>query len=108
MKYDITALGDILIDFSPMGEDEAGDPVFVRKAGGAPLNLLATVAKFGGKAAFIGKVGEDMFGRYLAQVLRDNGIGFYCYKFDLIFYRPHYDRATWYCADGERRRGEKM
>lgn len=74
MKYDITALGDILIDFSPMGVDEAGDPVFVRKAGGAPLNLLATVAKFGGKAAFIGKVGEDMFGRYLAQVLRDNGI----------------------------------
>lgn len=74
MKYDITALGDILIDFSPMGVDEAGDPVFVRKAGGAPLNLLATVAKFGGKAAFIGKVGEDMFGRYLSQVLRDNGI----------------------------------
>ena len=55
MTYDITALGDILIDFSPMGVDEAGDPVFVRKAGGAPLNLLATVAKFGGKAAFIGK-----------------------------------------------------
>lgn len=74
MKYDITALGDILIDFSPMGVDDAGDPVFVRKAGGAPLNLLATVAKFGGKTAFIGKVGEDMFGRYLAQVLRDNGI----------------------------------
>lgn len=74
MTYDITALGDILIDFSPMGVDEAGDPVFVRKAGGAPLNLLATVAKFGGKTAFIGKVGEDMFGRYLAQVLRDNGI----------------------------------
>lgn len=74
MKYDVTALGDILIDFSPLGVDEAGDPVFVRKAGGAPLNLLATVAKFGGKTAFIGKVGEDMFGRYLAQVLRDNGI----------------------------------
>ena len=74
MKYDITALGDILIDFSPMGVDDAGDPVFVRKAGGAPLNLLATVAKFGGIAAFIGIVGEDMFGRYLVQVLRDNGI----------------------------------
>ena len=67
MKYDITALGDILIDFSPMGVDEAGDPVFVRKAGGAPLNLLATVAKFGGRAAFIGKVGEDMFGPELGH-----------------------------------------
>ena len=74
MKYDITALGDILIDFSPMGVDEAGDPVFVRKAGGAPLNLLATVAKFGRKAAFIGKVGNDFLGRHLKQVVEAAGI----------------------------------
>lgn len=72
--YDVTALGEILIDFVPDGTDENGDPRFARKAGGAPLNVLATVAKFGGSTAFIGKVGADMFGRHLAQTLDQYGI----------------------------------
>ncbi len=72
--YDVTALGEILIDFVPDGTDADGDPRFVRKAGGAPLNVLATVAKFGGSTAFIGKVGADMFGRHLARVLEQYGI----------------------------------
>ena len=63
MRYDITALGEILIDFTPSGSDAAGDLIFARKAGGAPVNLLATVSKFGGKTAFIGNVGDDMFGK---------------------------------------------
>ncbi len=69
--YDITALGEILIDFAPAGKDSDGDFKFVRKAGGAPLNLLATVAKSGGKAAFIGKVGHDMFGVFLRETLKN-------------------------------------
>ena len=44
MKYDITALGEILIDFTPSGSDAAGDLIFARKAGGAPVNLLVTVS----------------------------------------------------------------
>lgn len=74
MKYDITALGEILIDFAPVGKDGAGDPIFARKAGGAPLNLLATVAKFGGKAAFMGKVGKDMFGDFLRETVKNAAI----------------------------------
>lgn len=74
MKYDITALGEILIDFAPVGKDSFGDTVFARKAGGAPLNLLATVSKYGGKAAFIGKVGKDMFGDFLHKTLTECGI----------------------------------
>lgn len=70
MTYDITALGEILIDFTPSGKDSAGDLIFARKAGGAPVNLLATAAHFGGKTAFIGKVGEDMFGSFLRSVLK--------------------------------------
>ena len=73
MKYDIVALGEILIDFAPAGRDDAGDLMFIRKAGGAPLNLLATVAKYGGKTAFIGKVGADMFGDFLKTTL--DGVG---------------------------------
>lgn len=74
MKYDISAIGEILIDFAPAGKDDAGDAAFVRKAGGAPLNMLATVSKFGGKTAFIGKVGKDMFGEFLAQTLDSAGV----------------------------------
>ena len=45
--YDIVALGEILIDFIPDSFDDAGDLRFVRKAGGAPFNCLATAAKAG-------------------------------------------------------------
>lgn len=74
MKYDISALGEILIDFTPSGKDRTGDAIFARKAGGAPLNLLATVSKYGGRSAFIGKVGDDMFGRFLRDCLADCNI----------------------------------
>lgn len=74
MQYDITALGEILIDFTPIGQDDAGDLMLARKAGGAPVNVLATVAKFGGKAAFIGKVGDDILGKFLRRTLLEYGI----------------------------------
>lgn len=74
MKYDICALGEILIDMSPAGNDGAGDPQFAAKAGGAPLNLLATASKFGMKTAFIGKVGDDVFGRQLKERVHACGI----------------------------------
>ena len=74
MQYDITALGEVLIDFIPGGFDEKGDPAFIRKAGGAPLNVLATAAKYGARTALIGKVGDDLFGRFLRKTLAENGI----------------------------------
>lgn len=74
MEYDIVALGEILIDFIPMGKDEQNDAVYSRKAGGAPVNLLATASKYGCKTAFIGKVGKDSFGDYLRNTLLKCGI----------------------------------
>ena len=71
--FAITALGEILIDFTPV-ETNSGKRTFEQNPGGAPANLLATVAKFGGKTAFIGKVGKDMFGESLRDVLIENGI----------------------------------
>ena len=73
-KYNVTALGEILIDMAPMGRDDSGDNMFVSKAGGAPVTFLATVAKYGGRAAFIGKVGDDMFGAHLREVVKNAGI----------------------------------
>ena len=73
-KYDVTGIGEILIDFAPMGRDDAGDNMFAAKAGGAPVTFLATISKYGGKTALIGKVGSDMFGEQLRKTTTDAGI----------------------------------
>jgi fructokinase len=71
---DITALGDILIDFTPAGVNEQGIPLFSQNPGGGPGNMLAMYAKLGGKAAFIGKTGNDRFGDFLRDALNHAGI----------------------------------
>lgn len=72
--YDVTALGELLIDFTPAGVSEQGNICFERNPGGAPANVLACISKLGGKTAFIGKVGDDIFGHYLADVLKKYNI----------------------------------
>lgn len=68
-KYDIVALGEILIDYTPLPKSENGMEVFEQNAGGAPANVLACCAKFGLKTAFIGKVGDDNQGKFLKNTL---------------------------------------
>ena len=70
----ITALGEILIDYTPMPRSEAGMQVFEQNPGGAPANVLACAAKLGRQTAFIGKIGCDMQGEFLRQTLIDAGI----------------------------------
>lgn len=72
--YDIVALGEALIDFTPSGVNDMGMQLFARNPGGAPANVLAMNAKLGGKTAFIGKVGKDDFGRFLKDTMRNAGI----------------------------------
>ena len=72
--YDVCALGELLIDFTPLGVNDQGTALFGRNPGGAPANVLAMNAKLGGKTAFIGKVGDDSFGRFLEKTLFDAGI----------------------------------
>lgn len=69
IAFDVAAVGEVLIDFTPAGNDACGDRLFVRKPGGAPANVLAAVSKLGGRTAFIGKIGNDMFGSFLKQTL---------------------------------------
>ncbi|MFV0400220.1 MAG: PfkB family carbohydrate kinase [Oscillospiraceae bacterium] len=73
-KYDVVALGELLIDFAPAGSSAGGYPLFEANPGGAPANVLTAVTRQGGRAAFIGKVGEDAFGRLLEGTLRDCSI----------------------------------
>jgi fructokinase len=72
--YDVTALGELLIDFTPSGINDQGIALFARNPGGAPANVLAMITRLGGKTAFIGKVGDDAFGRFLGKTLKDAGI----------------------------------
>jgi fructokinase len=71
---DITALGEILIDFTPSGVNERGIPLFSQNPGGGPVNMLAMYARLGGRAAFVGEVGRDRFGDFLRDVLDGVGI----------------------------------
>lgn len=71
---DVVALGELLIDFATQSTDEQGYPTMATHPGGAPANFLAAAAKFGGKAALLGKVGEDTFGRLLVDTLVQAGI----------------------------------
>ncbi|TLS49023.1 carbohydrate kinase [Paenibacillus antri] len=72
MEYDVVALGELLIDFTPYGAAE--EACFQKNAGGAPANVLAALAKLGKRTGFIGKVGRDRFGEYLAGVLERHGV----------------------------------
>ena len=68
-KYDVTALGELLIDFTENGLSENGNPVMEANPGGAPCNVLAMLQKLGKNCAFIGKVGKDAFGDMLEETL---------------------------------------
>lgn len=72
-KFDVVALGELLIDFTENGASPQGNPVMEANPGGAPCNVLAMLNKLGKKTAFIGKVGNDIFGRQLAETVRQSG-----------------------------------
>ena len=71
---DVTALGELLIDFTQNGISEQGNSLFEANPGGAPCNVLSMLTKLGHKTAFIGKVGNDSFGKQLKDTLEEVGI----------------------------------
>ena len=70
----VTALGELLIDFTQNGLSGQGNYLFEANPGGAPCNVLAMLTKLGKKTAFIGKVGNDFLGRHLKEVVEECGI----------------------------------
>lgn len=73
-QFDVVALGELLIDFTQNGISEQGNNLFEACPGGAPCNVLAMLRKLGKSCAFVGKVGNDMFGKLLKDVITDAGI----------------------------------
>lgn len=72
--YDVVALGELLIDFIQNGSSRNGNPMFEANPGGAPCNVLAMLARLGYSTAFIGKVGDDSFGKMLGKAIQETGI----------------------------------
>lgn len=72
--WDITAVGEVLIDLTQTGVSETGVPLFAANPGGAPANVAVAAARLGARTAFVGKVGRDGFGSYLRQVLEENRV----------------------------------
>lgn len=72
--FDVVALGELLIDFTENGKSSQGNGLFEACPGGAPCNVLAMLRKTGKSCAFIGKVGNDMFGKLLRDTIVDAGI----------------------------------
>ena len=85
-QYDVIALGELLIDFTDYGKSEQGNPVFEANPGGAPCNVLALLKKYGRSCGFIGKIGDDLFGKMLTDILDEIGI-----NHDGLIVDPYYN-----------------
>lgn len=73
-QYDVVALGELLIDFTENGTSGQGNPVYEANPGGAPCNVLSMLNRLGHQTAFLGKVGNDIFGRRLRSTVESAGI----------------------------------
>jgi len=81
---DIVCLGELLIDMFPaeLGRTLAEVSAFYPKPGGAPANVAVAAARLGASSAFIGKVGDEAFGRHLAELLASEGVETRGMRFD--------------------------
>ena len=71
--FDVTAIGELLIDMAQSGVSDIGSSIFEANPGGAPCNVLAMLNKLGRSTAFIGKVGDDIFGKKLKNIVESSG-----------------------------------
>lgn len=73
---DVICLGELLIDFVPTVTPTTliDAPAFKKAPGGAPANVAVGLARLGTTSAFMGKVGDDPFGHFLARTLAEAGV----------------------------------
>ena len=72
--FDVVALGELLIDFTFAGTSEGGQRLFEQNPGGAPGNFLTVISHMGLNGSMIGKVGDDMHGKFLIETLKKQNI----------------------------------
>lgn len=72
--FDLIALGELLVDFTESGMSENNQKLFEQNPGGAVANVVCAASRLGIKTSFIGKVGNDMHGAFLASTLQNIGV----------------------------------
>lgn len=80
-SFDVIALGEVYIEFVPSAKSPSGNELFERRVGGAPADILAAVTRLGGRCAYIGKTGDDIFGNFIKNSLEICGINTDCFTF---------------------------
>lgn len=98
--FDVAALGELLIDFTDAGISQNGTHLFEQNPGGAPANVLTALSRMGLKTAFIGKVGDDLHGHFLEDVLKREKID----TSSLVFDKQHFTTLAFVSLspDGDR------
>lgn len=71
---DLVTLGELLVDFTESDISVNNQRLFEQNPGGAVANVACAAARLGIKTSFIGKVGNDMHGAFLASTLQDIGV----------------------------------
>lgn len=77
MTNRVWVMGDAVVDLIPEGELH-----YLKCPGGAPANVAVGVARLGGESAFIGRIGADPFGRFMADTLAREGVDTACLRAD--------------------------
>jgi fructokinase len=72
--FDLVSMGELLVDFTESGYSQNGNRLFEQNPGGAVANVVCAAARLGLKTAFLGKVGNDSHGRFLAETLAREGV----------------------------------
>lgn len=72
--FDLIAVGEILVDFTPCGGSSNEIPRFEANAGGAPANVAVGAARLGARTAFVGKLGVDGLSNMLRETLVNNSV----------------------------------
>ncbi|BCB05399.1 aminoimidazole riboside kinase [Bacillus sp. KH172YL63] len=93
MKNGILSLGEALIDFIPLDENNA---IYQKSPGGAPANVAVGVARLGVRSSFLGKVGEDVLGRFLHETLQGYGV-----RTDQMLLTPDVRTGVVFVTNGE-------
>lgn len=73
-KYDLVSIGEIMVDMTQIGVNSQGNPLFAAYSGGSPANIAVAASRLGAKTAFIGRIGGDLLGQGLREVLQQNGV----------------------------------
>ena len=84
MMPTVTCIGEAIVDFvsTKSGYSLREAPVFKKAVGGAPANVAVGLARLGTRVSFVGKVGDDPFGRFLEEELRSSGVDTAGMRFD--------------------------